>query len=137
MQIELGAGGVTFTLDPPHSLISVLSSRPDLPSKKPGIVKGILKALIRAENFVRERPQESIKIVADAVGIEMELLRRSWKYENFRVSLDQQLLLSLEDESRWAIKSGLTKATKIPNYLDYIYFDGLQSVKPEAVRILR
>jgi len=136
-QKRLGARGMTFTMDPPYSIIAVLSSRPDLPTQKPNMVKGIFRALIRAENFVRENPQESVKLVADAIGMEAADLGKLWRSEGYRVSLDQQLLLSLEDESRWAIKNRLTKATKIPNYLDYIYFDGLKSVKPEAVRILR
>jgi NitT/TauT family transport system substrate-binding protein len=40
-------------------------------------------------------------------------------------------------ESKWAIESGLIKASKVPNFLDVIYFDGLMAVQPEAVRILR
>ena len=52
------------------------------------------------------------------------------------MSLDQSLILALEDESRWAIKRGLVREMNIPNYLDFIYLDGLTSVKPEAVRIL-
>ena len=136
LQKNLGAGGVTFSIDPSHSLIAVLSSRPDLPSQKPGMVKGILRALIRAEKFAREKPRDSMRIVAEAVGMELDQLGEMWRSEDFRVSLDQSLLLSLEDESRWAITNRLTKAQKIPNYLD-IYFDGLKSVKPEAVRILR
>lgn len=34
-------------------------------------------------------------------------------------------------------KPGGPPTKKVPNYLDYIYFDGLKSVKPEALRILR
>jgi NitT/TauT family transport system substrate-binding protein len=60
-----------------------------------------------------------------------------WDSHTFGVSLDQALLLALEDESQWAIKSGLTNAKKVPNYLDFIHLDGLQAVKPEAVRIVR
>jgi NitT/TauT family transport system substrate-binding protein len=137
LQKALGERGLTFYMDPPHSIITVLSSRPELPSQKPDAVKGILRALIRAENFAAEKPREAVNIIAAAIDMDPAELADSWKPEGFRVSLDQQLLLSLEDESRWAIKNRLTKATKIPNYLDYIYFDGLKSVKPEAVRILR
>jgi hypothetical protein len=46
------------------------------------------------------------------------------------------LLITLEDEARWAIKNNLTSATEVPNYLDYIYFDALDEVKPEAVGII-
>ena len=136
LQKELGDRSVTFTMTPPHSIIAVLSSRPDLPAQKPDKVKGILRALIRAEDFVRERPQESLKIVSDVIGMDPEHLGELWSAEDFKVTLGQSLVLALEDESEWAIKYGLTSAKKVPNYLDYIYFDGLKSVKPEAVRIL-
>jgi NitT/TauT family transport system substrate-binding protein len=42
----------------------------------------------------------------------------------------------LEDESQWAAKGGLTNKMKIPNFLNFIYSDGLESVKPDAVRML-
>lgn len=45
--------------------------------------------------------------------------------------------LALEDESMWAMTNRLTAATKLPNYLDFIYLQGLRAVKPDAVRILR
>ena len=64
-------------------------------------------------------------------------LRELWAPETFIVTLDQSLVLALEDESRWAMKNGLVGGTKVPNYLNFIYFDGLESVKPKAVRILR
>ena len=53
----------------------------------------------------------------------------------FRLSLDQPILVSLEDEARWAIRNKLTDVTKVPNYLDYIYTDALKAVKPGAVTI--
>ena len=53
------------------------------------------------------------------------------------VSLEQQLLLTLEDEARWTISEGLADKKEVPNYLDFIYLEGLEAVKPEAVTILR
>jgi hypothetical protein len=35
------------------------------------------------------------------------------------------------------LKKGLTACKDMPNYLDFIYVDGLLAVKPEAVSILR
>lgn len=137
LQNELGGRGITFTLNPPHSLMAVLSARPDFASKRPDTVKGLLRALIRAENFAREKPRESIELVADAIGIPPDQLGEVWRPEDFRVSLDQSLLLSLEDESRWAIINGLTIAKQIPNYLEFIDIDSLNSIKPEAVNIFK
>jgi NitT/TauT family transport system substrate-binding protein len=54
-----------------------------------------------------------------------------------RVTLDQVLLVDLEDQTRWLLKGGLTVRKDMPNYLDFIYTEGLLAVKPEAVRILR
>ncbi len=105
--------------------------------KNPDKVRKMLRALVRAEEFVRENPAEAQKIVADFSGIEIGIVRDIWADTSFTVSLDQSLILALEDESRWAIQSRLTSARNVPNYLDFIYFDGLKSVKPEAVRILR
>ena len=55
----------------------------------------------------------------------------------YRVTLDQSLLFTLEDETRWAMHNELAENVRIPDYLDYIYLDGLMSVKPKVVRIVR
>jgi sulfonate transport system substrate-binding protein len=109
----------------------------DFIRKNPVKVRRMLRALVRAEEFARDNPAAAQKIVSDFSGIEIAILRDTWPNANFTINLDQSLLLALEDESRWAVNSGLTTTRNVPNYLDYIYFDGLTAVKPEAVRILR
>lgn len=42
----------------------------------------------------------------------------------------------MEDEARWMIKNNLTSEKKTPNFLDYIYLDGLEKIKPESVNII-
>ena len=44
---------------------------------------------------------------------------------------------AMEDEARWRIENNMTAATEIPSYLDYVYLDALEEVKPEAVTIIR
>jgi hypothetical protein len=43
----------------------------------------------------------------------------------------------MEDEARWMIKSGLTTEKQVPDFLNFIYVDGLKAVKPEAANIVR
>lgn len=105
--------------------------------KNPDTIKKILRALVKAEKFVRENPTEAQKTVSGFSGVEIDIVRDIWADTNFTVTLDQSLILALEDESRWAIKSGLAGNSDVPNYLDFIYFEGLESIKPEAVGILR
>jgi hypothetical protein len=43
----------------------------------------------------------------------------------------------MEDELRWMKSTPGGRAPDIPDVLDFTYIDGLSSVKPEKVRILR
>lgn len=104
---------------------------------KPQAVNGILRALIRAEEFARKYPDQAIKIVSNTLGVSESETADVWAEINIGVSLNQSLLLSFEDEARWAIRNKLTHKTKVPNYLNFIYPDGLEAVKPEAVTIIR
>ena len=60
-----------------------------------------------------------------------------WPEPQFSLSLDQSLIAAMEDEARWMIKNNLTTEKQVPNFLDYIYEDGLKAINPEAVNIIR
>ncbi len=136
-QKELGDKGITFYGEDIYTQTYNVVATQAYIDRNPGTVNKILLALIKAEEFVRQKPLEAQKIVADVSRTDRALIGDTWDVNHLSVALDQSLLLAMEDESRWAIKSGLVTRTRIPNYLDYIYFDGLDSVKPKAVRILR
>ena len=137
IQKKLGDRVVTFYGGDLYTQFYIVVAREEYIRKNPTTVLKLLKALVKAEEFVSRNPEEAQKIVAEASRTDIQLVEATWAVNNFRLALDQSLILALEDESLWAIKNGLTKATKVPNYLDFIYFDGLKSIKPEAVRILR
>jgi NitT/TauT family transport system substrate-binding protein len=54
----------------------------------------------------------------------------------FALSLDQSLVLAMEDEGRWMINNNLTNAEKLPDFRNYIYPEGLMQVKPDAVNVI-
>jgi NitT/TauT family transport system substrate-binding protein len=95
-----------------------------------------LRALVRAERFCKDEPEAAHKIIADAINVSLKHMIELWPTFQFKVTLDQSLLLTLEDETRWAIKNKLTGRTDIPNYLNHIYLDALHTVTPEAVTII-
>ena len=109
----------------------------DFARDNPGVVKRFIKAIDRANTFLRENEGESQTIVAEALNLDKEAVVRGWKEGKFTLFLDQALIVSLEDQARWAIKNKLTDATKVPNYLNYIYFDALEAVKPKSMTIIR
>jgi len=136
-QKELGDNGITFYDQDIYTETSNIVTTQESIRKNPSRVTKLLRALLKAEEFVMHHPVEAQKIVAVFRRMKQDSVDELWPGNDFSVRLDQSLLLSLEDESRWAIKSGLTRERNVPNYLDFIYLDGLASVKPKAVRILR
>jgi NitT/TauT family transport system substrate-binding protein len=136
-QKKLGDNVITFHDKDIYTYNFNVVSTQEFIHNNPKKVRKMLHALVRAEEFAKGNPAEAQRITADFSKIDIGIVRDIWGSASFNVTLAQSLILALEDESQWAIKNRLTKATKVPNYLDYVYIDGLKSVKPEAVRILR
>jgi hypothetical protein len=63
-------------------------------------------------------------------------MARVWPDHQFSLSLDQSLVLAMEDEGRWMIDNNLTSEKKLPYFRDHMYTKGLLQVKPETVNIL-
>jgi NitT/TauT family transport system substrate-binding protein len=99
-------------------------------------VKKLLRALVRAEQLCKEEPEAARKVIAGAINMSLETLQELWPSYRFNVTLNQSLLLVLEDETRWAIKNELTARSDVPNYLHHLYLDGLRAVKPESVTVI-
>jgi NitT/TauT family transport system substrate-binding protein len=109
----------------------------DFIKKNPAALKRFLKAIDRAETFIRDNRDEAVNIVSRRLKIERETVDSFWNSYEFRLFLDQTVLTDLEAEARWAIKNKYTPAVKVPDYLDFIYPDALLAIKPEAVNIIR
>jgi NitT/TauT family transport system substrate-binding protein len=133
---KLGSKGIMFFGESLYTENFCVVAGQDYVKKNTEAIKKVLRALIKAETFVREHPEKSRQIVAEFLKMEKSLLDEIWDIFTFRVALDQALLVDLEDQTRWVIKNRLTSGTNMPNYLNFIYIDGLLAVKPEAVRII-
>ncbi len=132
------AGGGTVFYDPDiYTQNFCIAASRDYVGRNAGKISKVLRALVKAQEFAAQDTHEAMRILAAAAGMDMASIEEMWKDNAFVVTLDQSLILALEDESRWAVKAGLVKSTRIPNYLDSVYIDGLASVKPDAVRIIR
>jgi len=108
----------------------------DYVASHPEMIKKLVRALVRAEQLCREEPDAARQIIASAMNVSLENLQELWRSYRFNVTLDQSLLLILEDETRWAIKNELTDRTNIPNYLDHFYLEALEAVMPAAVTVI-
>jgi sulfonate transport system substrate-binding protein len=137
LQQKLGARGTAFYDENIYTFTFNVVATQKFIRENPGTVRKMLRALIRAEEFVSRNPAEAQKIVAEFCRVDAAQVRDVWQDASFTVKLDQSLVLALEEETRWAVKGALAGREKMPNYLDYIYLEGLESIRPQSVRILR
>jgi ABC-type nitrate/sulfonate/bicarbonate transport system substrate-binding protein len=133
----LGADGTVFYDKEIYTETFNIASRQDFVQKHPDTVKRFLRVLIKAEDFVAKNPDEAQVIMSAATKIDKSLIHDVWSAFNYQVVLDQTLLITLEDETRWAMKNKLTDQTVMPDYLSFIDIDSLKAVKPEAIRMSR
>ncbi len=101
------------------------------------LVKKLLSSLIQAEKFQISHPGEAKAIVQRRLKYDDAYMADIWPEQQFALSFDQSLILAMEDEARWMINNGLTVEKQVPDFLNYIYLDGLEAVKPEAANIIR
>jgi NitT/TauT family transport system substrate-binding protein len=93
--------------------------------------------LFQAESYLASHQSEAKAIVRKRMNFDDAYLEMIWQRYQFSLSLDQSLILAMEDEARWMIKNNLTTEKQVPDFLNSIYIDGLKAVKPEAVNIIR
>ena len=130
---QLGPNGVLFYDPIIYTETFNFAAQQDFVQKNPETVRRFLRALIKAENFVAQHPDEAQAIMSAATKTDLDLIREVWNAFNYRVVLDKKLLITLEDETRWAMKNKLTDQTVMPEYQNYIHLDSLRAVKPDAI----
>jgi NitT/TauT family transport system substrate-binding protein len=134
---ELGDNAVSFFAKGLYLPSFIISSSKNYADNNPDIVEKVILSLIDASDFINKDPDQSNKIVARYLNTDKSVLDELSSTYYFNISLEQSLLLTLEHQSRWAIKNGLTRQTATPDYLDFIYTQALENVKPESVRIIK
>jgi len=116
---------------------SVLVARNDWIKKNPDLVKRVLKSINQAEEYAAKNPAGAKAILQKRFKHDAAYVSNIWKEHQFYLFLDQGLVAAMEDEARWMMRNNLTHEKNMPNFLEYIYSDGLKAVRPEAVNIIR
>jgi NitT/TauT family transport system substrate-binding protein len=137
-QIEekLGAQVVRFSGQDVYDSIYNLAAPGTYLREHPQVVVRLLRALEQGERFCRTQPERALAYMPQLSPQVRAAALAAWPAHQFALELDQSLLLVLEDQARWAIKSGLTDADIEPNFLEYVYLDGLKAVNPAKVTII-
>lgn len=105
--------------------------------RRPGATQRLLRATDRACAWMRQHPSEAMAMTTRLLGIAEPALASLWGDFNPALGLDQTYLVSLEEQARWATSSGLVKPTPLPNFLHFLDFSALATVKPESITVIR
>jgi len=112
----------------------LLVTKEDTIKSHPQFMPPLLKSLIYAEKFVEENPAEAKEIIRTYYDDNF-FKEEIWQKYTFEVSLSKDLLKVMENEAKWIMQNNLTHKTKIPDFQNMVYKEGVKAVKPEAVSI--
>ena len=119
-----------------QAIFWLLAGREQFITQHPQAIEKFLHALQQAESRYLSNPEKNIEILMQYEGLDQRLFKTLQSKIDYRLSLKQELILALEGEARWLIRSQYSDAQEVPNFLESIYFDALEAVKPDGVDIV-
>jgi len=132
---RLGNNAVLWPAQSSQEGYWVISCRGDWAASHPEQINRLLKSIAQAEEYTINHPDAASAIIQKRANYTDAYMATMWPKHQFALSLDQSLLLAMNDEGRWMIKNNLTTEKTLPYFRDYIYTKGLEVVKPESVNI--
>lgn len=134
---RLGDNLVVWPSQSNQAAYEVIAGKKDWIAGHPETVKRILSSLDQAEEYRIRYPGMALAIVQRKLGYDDEYMATIAPQHTYSLSLEQSLILAMEDQARWMISNGRTAEKELPNFLDYISEGALKAVKPGAVNIIR
>jgi ABC-type nitrate/sulfonate/bicarbonate transport system substrate-binding protein len=137
IQDALGERAVTWQVQSGQLMYGILMTTERWIKKNPDLAKRLMKSLLEAEDYLIQNADQAKGIVQKSLGYDERYLETIWPEHQFTVRLDQSLILAMEDQARWMMENNMTEEKNVPDFLDYISTQGLESVKPVAVNLIR
>ena len=110
----------------------------DALAARPAALHQLLLALARAQALVAARPQEARAILSARLQLAPERAEAQLREHDFRLRLDQTLVVTMDNQARWAVHAGLAEPRRSPgNLLRAIEPSLLARAVPGAVELVR
>jgi NitT/TauT family transport system substrate-binding protein len=136
LEAEMGDRIKVFYGEDLYAFRFILVGKPSYIDSHPQEVRGVLRSLIAANQAIRAKPVEARRLVGGALKIDDAIMVHLFEPDDYVASLDEAMLLALDDQTRWAMKKGLVESRPMPNYLNFIKYQDLEAVLPTAVTIV-
>lgn len=134
---RLGANGVVWPAQSSQALYALLIGQNNWIREHPEPIKRLLRSLAQAEEYIIKNPAQAKAIVQKRLNFDDAYMATIWSQNQFSLTMDQSLVVAMEDEARWMIGNNLTDAKDVPNFLGYVFEDALNAISPGAVNIIR
>jgi len=135
---QLGVRGATL---PPLRFFNVMfnvAGRAGVAGRTDEDAVKLLRALKRADDLIRNDPEQAITLVAAALRADRATLEKTWRNYEFRLHLGQGLVDMLESQVRWVVREKMLPAgARVPDFLDIIDTAPLRRVDARAVRLIQ
>ncbi len=133
----LGDKGVVFAEPGLCPVYGILTTRPNIPLNLQA-APGVLRALVRAEQYAKGEPAAAKGVVARAVKLSAQETEEIWGRTTIEVALVNTLFAHLEDQHRWqAERGGASASGSMPNYLTLVSPEYLRAIKPASVSVIK
>lgn len=134
---QLGRNGTPWPAQSGQRFFWVTYTTNDMIRNRPGVTRDYVRALDEADTFLYTHEPEAKEIVRKHVNLSDDYIDVLWEKNQYMLSLDQGLVLAMEDEARWMQGANMTGGKTSPSYLDMIYQDAMREIKPSVVTIIR
>lgn len=134
---KLGQNAISMKAPDAYVLAQLILGNPEILHAKRFAIERYLRALARAEQFIKQHPEESMGIIAQRVGLPVDKVRLNWADFDYGLSITQSQLITLEANERWARQKGLVSKNRDANLLPFIELQPMLNVAPQAVTLLR
>jgi len=130
---DLGDLGLTF-LNSNITSYYVMSVKEKTLTEKSEALEELIKGLLKAEEFIKNNPEEAKQIVAKMTKLDISILNSTWDNYSFAVRLDDSFIDLCIAQTNWAIETGkYPKNTAVPDFKQVLSPDILKKVAPKAV----
>jgi|GEM_PF-1793260 NitT/TauT family transport system substrate-binding protein len=103
-------------------------------AEHPARVEHLLRALLKAENYIHVHRSESIAFLSQTTSLDASVLEENWPVTEHKLKLDSSLISLMQDNARYISRDDPNfKDKPIPDFRTFIEPKFLREVAPERV----
>ena len=132
----LGISAMVLPAQCSQSYFWLMITTDDYAGQNPDTLPRRPQSLAQADQYVLGHPSEAKQILGEIIDCDGDdFLHITCQENEYTLSLDQSLIIAMEDETRWLIRNNLTDAESVPNFLPVINTAILREIQPNSVNI--